>query len=51
MDVVYIPDSIGGCKYLVVARDYMSGYLEAQALPNNNSVSVAQFLEQTVFAR
>ena len=35
----------------VVARDYMSGYPEAKGLTNNDSVSVARFLEQTVFAR
>jgi hypothetical protein len=51
MDVVYMPDGTGGRKYLVVARDYMSGYPEAKGLTNNDSVSVARFLEQTVFAR
>lgn len=51
MDVVYMPDSANGCKYIVVARDYMSGYLEAKALVHNNSASVCKFLERTVFAR
>jgi hypothetical protein len=51
MDVVYMLDSANGCKYMVVARDYMSRYPEAKALVHNNSASVCKFLERTVFAR
>jgi hypothetical protein len=44
-------DSAGGKKYLVVARDYTTGWLEAKALVKNDSVIVARFLEKNVFAR
>jgi hypothetical protein len=36
IDVVYIPNSLAGKKFLVVARDYLSGYIEAKALLENS---------------
>jgi hypothetical protein len=51
MDVVYMLDGIGGQKYLVIARDYLTGYPEARGLTSNDSVKVAKFLEQLIFAR
>jgi hypothetical protein len=51
MDVVYMPNRVGGKRYIVIARDYLSGYVEARALPNNNSGQVSKFLEEVVFAR
>jgi hypothetical protein len=35
---------------MVVTRDYLSGYVKARALPNNNSGQVSKFLEEVVFA-
>jgi hypothetical protein len=51
MDVVHMPNGVGGKRYMVVARDYLSGYVEARALPDNNSGQVSKFLEEVVFAR
>jgi hypothetical protein len=51
MDVVYMPESTSGKKFLVVARDYLSGYPEARALVHNDSASVCKFLEEVVFPR
>ena len=42
-------ESIRGKKFLVVARDYMSRYLEARALAYNLVVVVYRFLEEVVF--
>jgi hypothetical protein len=46
-----MPNSYRGKKYLVVARDYMSGYVEAWALTENSSAQVSKFLEEVIFAR
>ena len=51
VDVVYMPVGLAGKKFLVVARDYMSGYPEARALAENSSAKVAKFLEEDIFAR
>jgi hypothetical protein len=51
MDVVYMPDGLGGKKFLVVARDYTSGWVEAKALTKNDSGAIAQFLEEYIFSR
>jgi hypothetical protein len=50
MDVVHMPNGVRGKRYIVVARDYLSGYVEARALPDNNSGQVSKFLEEVVFA-
>ena len=42
-------ESIRGKKFLVVARDYISRYLEARALAHNLAVAVCRFLEEVVF--
>ncbi|KAH5702140.1 hypothetical protein HBI20_255490 [Parastagonospora nodorum] len=51
MDVVYMPNGLAGKKFLVVARDYLSGYVEAKALSENSSLQVSRFLEEVIFAR
>jgi transposase InsO family protein len=51
VDVVYMPTGRGGKKYLVVARDYTSGWPEAKGLTENSSAAVARFLDEYIFAR
>jgi hypothetical protein len=46
-----MPNSYRGKKYLVVTQDYMSGYVEAQALTKNSLAQVSKFLEEVIFAR
>ena len=50
LDVVHMPSS-GGYKYIVFARDDLSGWLEGRALTSASSKSVAKFLQEDVFAR
>jgi ribonuclease HI len=49
--VVYMPNGRNGKKYLVVARDLLTGYVEAKALSTNDSATVVKFLEEFVFSR
>ena len=51
VDVVHMPKSLGGCKYLLVAREDVSGWPEARAIRKANSQTVAKFLEEDVFVR
>ena len=51
IDVVYMPDGKLGKKFLVVARDYTSGWPEAKALAKNDSEEVAKFLDEYIFSR
>ena len=44
MDVVHI--KAGGAKYLIVARDDFSGWVEDKFLKNLSSESVAAFLHE-----
>ena len=50
LDVVYMP-SVEGKKYLVVARDDLSGWVEARALSSATSAAVARFLWEDVICR
>jgi transposase InsO family protein len=51
VDVVHMPKGIGERKFLVVAREDVSGWPEARAIRKANSETVATFLEEDVFAR
>jgi hypothetical protein len=51
IDVVYMPPSRNGKKFLIVARDYVSQWVEAKALVKNDSKSVQKFLLHDVFCR
>jgi hypothetical protein len=51
IDVVYMPNGRNGKKYLVVARDLLTGYVEAKALSTNDSATVVKFLEEYVLSR
>ena len=50
VDVVHMPKGIGERKFLVVAREDISGWPEARAIRKANSQTVADFLEEDVFA-
>jgi hypothetical protein len=51
VDVVYMPKALYNKQYLVVARDYTTGWPEAKALSVNDSESVAKFLDESIFSR
>jgi hypothetical protein len=50
LDVVHMPNS-SGYKYIVFARDDLSGWVEGRALTAANSKNVAKFLYEEVIAR
>jgi hypothetical protein len=50
LDVVHMPNS-SGYKYIVFARDDLSGWVEGKALTAANSKNVAKFLYEEVIAR
>jgi transposase InsO family protein len=51
VDVVHMPRGVGNFKYIVVAREDVSGWPEARAIQKANSETVAKFLEEDVFSR
>ena len=51
VDVVHMPIGVGERKYLVVAREDVSGWPEARAIRKANGQTVANFLKEDVFAR
>lgn len=51
VDVVYMPETPEGYKYIVFARDDLSGWSEGRALKENNSRNVARFLYEDVICR
>ena len=51
VDVVHMPKGVGACKYLVVAREDVSGWPEARAIRKANLQTVAKFLEEDVISR
>ena len=50
VDVMFMPAS-GGKKYIVAAKDDLSGTVEARALSENNSQRLAQFFEEQIYLR
>ena len=51
IDVVFMPETPDGYKYVVFMRDNLSGWSEGRALKENNSRSVAKFLYEDVICR
>ena len=51
IDVVYMPPGLNGKRFLIIARDYASQWVEAKALAKNDSKSVQKFLLHDVFCR
>jgi hypothetical protein len=50
MDIVYMPESKGK-RYLILAREYLSGWVEGRALPNNKSSTIASFIYEDIICR
>jgi len=50
LDVIHMPPCKGK-NYLVVARDDLSGWVEARALLSANSAAIADFLWEDVVCR
>ena len=50
LDVMYMP-SAQGFKYIVAARDDLSGAAEGRALRKNNARAIAQFLWEEIICR
>ena len=51
VDVGHMPKGMGERKYLVVAQEDVSGWLEARAIRKANAQTVANFLKEDLFAR
>lgn len=50
LDIVYMPN-IGGYKYLVLARDDLSGWVEGRPLREKTAPAVARFLWEDIVCR
>ena len=44
IDVVYMPPTKGGYHFLLIAREYLSGWIEARALRRVSAAIVADFI-------
>ena len=51
IDIVFMPQTCLGFRYLAIAREYISGWVEAQALRNKDVKSMAKFLYKDVVCR
>jgi hypothetical protein len=50
LDIVYMP-VIGGFKYMVLARDDLSGWVEGRPLREKTAAAVARFLWEDIVCR
>jgi len=50
LDIVYMPN-VGGYKYLVLARDDLSGWVEGRPLREKTAPAVARFLWEDIICR
>lgn len=51
IDIVHMPPGIRGAKYLVLAREELSSYVEGRALPSNKTEVVCRFVLEDIIAR
>src|SRR5438552_10547659 len=51
VDVVFMPETSDGYKFIVFARDDLSGWVEGRALKENTARNVAKFLYEDVICR
>ena len=51
VDVVFMPESREGYKFIVFGRDDLSGWVEGRALKENTAHNVAKFLYEEVICR
>jgi hypothetical protein len=50
MDIVYMPES-NRKRFLILAREYLSGWVKGRALPNNKSSTIAKFIYKDIIYR
>src|SRR5579859_8184414 len=51
VDVVYMPESAEGFKYIVFVRDDLSGWVEGRTIQENNSEMVVKILFEDIITR
>ena len=51
LDIVHMPKGIRGAKYLVLAIEDLSSYIEGRALTTNKTEAVCRFVLEDMFAR
>ncbi|CAM6086034.1 unnamed protein product [Calypogeia fissa] len=51
VDVVHMPLGVRGAKYLVVAREDLSSYVEGRALSSNTTEALCRFILEDVIAQ
>ena len=51
VDAVFVPKASDGYKFIVFARDDLSGWVEGRALKENTARNVAKFLYKDVVCR
>ena len=51
VDVVFMPESVEGYKYIIFGRDDLSGWVEGCALKENTARNVAKFLFEDIICR
>jgi len=51
LDIVHMPPGVRGAKYLVLAREDLSSYVEGRALSTNTTEAVCRFVLEDIIAR
>ena len=51
LDIVYMPLGVRGAKYLVLAREELSSYVEGRALTSNKTSQVCRFVLEDIISR
>lgn len=51
LDIVHMPQGVRGAKYLVLAREDLSSYVEGRALSTNSTEAVCRFVLEDIIAR
>ena len=51
LDIVHMPRGVRGTKYLVLAREDLSSYVEGRALTTNTTEAVCRFVLEDIIAR
>lgn len=51
VDIVHMPRGVRGARYLVLAREYVSSYVEGRALVKARALSMCQFILEDIVSR
>ena len=51
IDIVYMPRGLRGLRFLVLAREELSSYLEGRALKSNKAKEICQFVFEDIISR